>query len=98
MSYRVRLAPYDREAHETLRHDLDGLLHPHRLQGDQEERTAHLRQHQAAEPGDCSRYSGGRRLLQRGRGGSRRYFGFLSEENAKTLPRKCFCVFLGVKR
>ena len=34
----------------------------------------------------------------RGRGGSRRYFGFLSEENAKTLPRKCFCVFLGVKR
>ena len=34
----------------------------------------------------------------RGRGGSRRYFGFLSEKNAKTLPRKCFCVFLGVKR
>ena len=28
-----------------------------------------------------------------GRGGSRRYFGFLSERNAKTLPRKCFCVF-----
>ena len=41
MSDRVRRAPYDWEAHETLRSDLDGLLHPHRLQGDQEERTDH---------------------------------------------------------
>ena len=29
--------------------------------------------------------------LRRG-GGSRRYFGFLSEKNAKTLPKKPFCV------
>ena len=57
MSDRVRRAPHDREAHEALRSDFDGLHHPHRLQGDQEERTDHRRQHQAAEPGDCSRYS-----------------------------------------
>ena len=36
-------------------------------------------------------------IVERRGGGSRWYFGFFSEEKAKTLPRKLYCIFLMAK-